>query len=313
MLINRHRLVLFFLTLVMSIACIRPGFAYVTKGGNIFDANNNMIAVNGVAWIGFQDSNFLGGLWNVPFNPFGTENGVIQLLTEPWSVPGSNITSPNNGVAFKSIRLPIQPGIFRNVTTVQQSPFDFALTNVNNPETGNGPFCDWTQGADQSGHCLVSKTAPALLQATLNEFEKNGLLVMLDFHHRPGLGDNFRDGTVVASDYSLQNYHDDIVSFLKGAPNNILGIDIYNEPHQLFWFEPNNQTTPPQPAWISVIAAAASAVYDTNQGVLLFVEGPGGTAGNDPLDPVYSMTAPICLPANTKVDNPSVIGLVNDP
>ena len=112
MLINRHRLVLIFSILLISIAFLRPGFAYRTNGGNIFDDNNNMIAINGVAWIGFQDSNFLGGLWNVPFNSFGTQHGVIELLTAPWNVPGSNVASPNNGVAFKSIRLPIQPGNF---------------------------------------------------------------------------------------------------------------------------------------------------------------------------------------------------------
>lgn len=313
MLIIRRRLFDYLLLFLLGLANFNPAFGFVTQGGNIFDGNGKQIAINGVAWIGFQDSNFLGGLWNLPFNPIGSQSGVVKLLTEPWNVPGSNITSPNKGVSFKSLRLPIQPGIWRNVSTVQQQPFNFAVTDVNNPLAGNGPFCDWTKGADQSGHCLVTKSAPALLTATINEFAKQNVLIMLDFHHRPGLGDNFRDGTVVASDYSLKNYYDDIASFVKGAPSNILGIDIFNEPHQLYWYQPNNQVSPPQPAWINVIAAAAAAVYDNNQSVLLFVEGPGGTAGNDAYDPVYSMTAPICLPASTKVDNPSVIGLVNDP
>ncbi|VVC75438.1 hypothetical protein AQUSIP_07280 [Aquicella siphonis] len=50
----------------------------------------------------------------------------------------------------------------------------------------------------------------------------------------------------------------------------MLGIDVFNEPHNLFWFSENGD----QPAWVDVIAAAASAVYQNNPDLLLFVEGP---------------------------------------
>ncbi len=306
---KRTQLALFIASLSLLDA---SAHAYSTKSGKIYDNSGNQIAINGIAWIGFQDSNFLGGLWSVAFNPYNTENGAIQLLTSPWLVPTSGVTTAN-GVAFKSIRLPIQPGIWHDATTIQSSPFDFSRTSQSAPTTGNGPFCDWTAGADGSGHCVKSLTAPNLLNATINEFNKQNLYVMLDFHHRPGLGDNFRDGTVVASDYSLQNYHDDIVNFVKTAPANVFGIDIFNEPHQLFWFQDNTQISPVQPAWIKVIAAAAAAVHDTNPAVLLFVEAPGGTNGNDPYDPVYSSNSAICFPASTKVDDTSVIGLSTDP
>lgn len=298
---------------IISLILCHPAWAYKTNNGNIYDANGSQINIDGVAWIGFQDSNFLGGLWNVAFNPIDTQHGVMELLKAPWTVPGSNITSSNNGVSFKSIRLAMQPGIWHNVNTTQHSPFDFSRTNINHPLAGNGPFCDWSKGSDASGHCIQSKSGPDLLTATINEFNKQNVLVMLDFHHRPGLGDNFRDGTVVAADYTLQTYHDDVVNFAKNASSNVLGIDLYNEPHKLFWFQDNTQTVPVQPSWIKVIAAAAAAVYDNNQNLLLFVEGPGGTQGNDPYDPVYSLTAPICLPDSTKVDDTSVIGLTNDP
>lgn len=310
MFLNYSRLIYLLTVLIFSVA--QSSWAFNTKNGNIYDTNGNQINIDGIAWIGFQDSNFLGGLWNVPFNPIGTQSGVIQLLTSPWTVPGSNVASADNGVSFKAIRLPIQPGIWHNAQTVQSSPFNFSVTDVNNQEAGNGPFCDWSKGADGSGHCTQTKTAPDLLTTTINEFKKQNILVMLDFHHRPGLGDNFRDGTVVAADYTLQNYHDDIVNFVKGAPSNILGIDIYNEPHQLFWYQDNTQTTPVQPAWVKVIAAAASAVYDSKVDTLLFVEGPGGTEGNDPYDPVFSNTATICLPSSTKIDDSNVVSLSND-
>jgi|GEM_PF-4706684 len=300
------------LSVALAASLSQPTFAFKTANGNIYDNAGNQVSINGVAWIGFQDSNFLGGLWNTPFNPIGSTPGIIQLLTAPWTVSGSNITSQTSGVSFKSLRLPIQPGIWHNVTTVQQSPFDFSSTNSATPTAGNGPFCDWTQGADGSGHCIASKSAPDLLTATINLFQAQNINIMLDFHHRPGLGDNFRDGTVVASDYTLQNYHDDVANFVKGAPSNIMGVDLYNEPHQLFWYQDNTQTTPVQPAWIKVIAAAASAVYDNNQNVLLFVEAPGGTVGNDPYDPAYNQTTPICLPASTKIDSTTAVSVTTD-
>lgn len=313
MVILKRYFQLAYLLVFFGLNCFHSVYGFNTLNGKIYDGSGNEVAINGVAWIGFQDSNFLGGLWNAPFNTIGTQHSVMQLLTAPWTVPGSGVTSATTGVSFKSIRLPIQPGIWHNDTTVQSSPFDFSSTNMATPEAGNGPFCDWTKGSDASGHCIQAKTAPNLLTAVINEFKNQNIYVMLDFHHRPGLGDGFRDGTVVAAGYTLQNYHDDIVNFVKTAPNNILGIDIYNEPHQLYWFQDNTQTTPAQPSWIKVIAAAASAAYDTNQTILLFVEAPGGTEGNDPFDPVYSQTAPICLPSTTKIDDTSVIGLTNDP
>jgi len=299
---------------LISLVCVCSflttcAFAFSTKAGNIYDNNGNLVSIDGVAWIGFQDSNFLGGLWSVPFYPFGSQNGVIQLMTTPWTVSSSNITSTSKGVAFKSIRLAIQPGIWHNVATAQSSPFAFQVTDIKNPQTGNGPFCDWTKGSDASGHCIQSLSAPNLLTAVINEFNKQNMYVMLDFHHRPGLGDGFRDGTIVASDYTLKMYHDDVANFAKTAPANVIGVDIFNEPHQLFWFQSNTSVTPAQPAWISVIAAAAAAVYDNNQNLLLFVEAPGGTVGNDPYDPVYSSTTAICMSSSTKVDNSSNIGL----
>jgi hypothetical protein len=311
--IKMTKSLLLILSLLFSLSYLifNPTWAYSTKNGNIYDSKGNQVSIDGIAWIGFQDSNFLGGLWNVGFNAMGSNFGVSQLLSAPWSVPSSNISSASNGVSFKTIRLPIQPGIWGSAATVQSSPFDFALTDVNNQDEGNGPFCDWTKGSDSSGHCIQSKTAPNLLTAVINEFNTQGVLVMLDFHHRPGLGDNFRDGTVVASNYTLQNYHDDVANFAKSAAANILGIDIYNEPHQLYWYQDNTAVSPTQPAWIKVIAAAAAATYDNNQNLLLFVEGPNGSV-NDPFDPVYSSSKPICLASTTKVDDTSQISLTKD-
>jgi len=310
---NKNILLYFIFFLLLQFFYLNTTWSFSTKNSAIYDNNGNLVSINGIAWIGFQDSNFLGGLWSVPFNSIGSQSGVIHLLTTPWLVPGSNIPSQSVGVSFKSIRLAIQPGIWHNVSSVQSSPFNFAVTDVTNKTAGNGPFCDWTKGSDSSGHCMASLSAPNLLTAVINQLNNQNMLVMLDFHHRPGLGDNFRDGTVVASDYSLQNYHDDVANFVSTAAPNVFGIDIFNEPHQLYWYQENTQTTPAQPAWINVIAAAASAVYDYNKNILLFVEAPGGTNANDPYDPVFSQSSSICIPNSTVIDNKANIGVANDP
>jgi len=297
------------LTAGLLLGSLSTSHAFSTSGGKILDGQGNAVSINGIAWIGFQDSNFFDGLSSTPFNPIGTQNGVIQLVNAPWNVTGSGVTTAN-GVAFKSVRIPIQPGMWHSTTTIPNPPFSFTATSSTSPLTGNGPFCDWTSKPDSSGHCTKSLTAPNLLTAAINQFNTQNMYVMLDFHHRPGLGDNFRDGTVVASNYTLQNYHDDVASFVKAAPTNVIGVDLYNEPYQLYWFQSNTSTSPAQPAWINVIAAAASAIYDNNQSVLLFVEGPGGqTPKNDPADPVTSNSVAICLPSSTKVDDTTVISL----
>lgn len=300
---------------VSILFCTQSSFSYYTKDSSIYTDQGAPVYIDGVAWIGFQDSNFFGGLSNVPFNSYNGKPGVIDLLIRPWTVAGSNISTEKDGVSFRTVRIPIQPGIWHNVQTTQKNPFGFNDTNMKEPSAGNGIFCNWAAGSDDGGHCKQSLKAPQLLDTTISELGKNNVRVMLDFHHRPGLGDNFRDGTVTSKDYTLQDYFTDIKNFSAEAKkkySNVLGIDIYNEPHNLFWYGKNTEKN--QPAWIDVIAAAASAVYQTKSNLLLFVEAPGGTtSGVDEYDPVFSKAKSICLPADTKVDDTAVIGLANDP
>lgn len=300
----------FFLALVFIFL---PSLAvsFSTKNGLIYDNNGKIYHIDGVAWMGFQSSNFLGGLWDTAFNPIGTDKGVVPLMTAPWDVPGSNITSPKAGFAVKTVRLPIQGGIWHDITSLSPYPFKFKLTSKDAPMAGNGPFCDWSAGTDSSGRCIKPLGAAALLNATISQLGQHNINVMLDFHNRPGFGSGFRDGTVVAANYSLKTYYQDIATFAKTAPSNIMGFDLYNEPYQLYWFKANTSVSPAQPAWINVIAAAAAALYDNNQSLLVIAEAPGSDTlpGNEPYDPVYSTTTPLCMKAGTTVVNTSRIAI----
>jgi hypothetical protein len=110
---------------------------------------------------------------------------------------------------------------------------------------------------------------------------------MIDMHHRNGYGDGMRDGTV----YDMTQYAKDITLIAKEVKernlDNVIGIDVFNEPYQLSWFRARNNQAP----WTKVIATAATAIHQANPDLLLFVEGSGG--GNDDMDnPV------ICLSKN---------------
>jgi len=60
MFLNYSRLIYLLTVLIFSVA--QSSWAFNTKNGNIYDTNGNQINIDGIAWIGFQDSNFLGGL-----------------------------------------------------------------------------------------------------------------------------------------------------------------------------------------------------------------------------------------------------------
>ncbi|WP_019217808.1 cellulase family glycosylhydrolase [Legionella tunisiensis] len=125
--------------------------------------------------------------------------------------------------------------------------------------------------------------------------------VLIDIHHSYGYGDNYRDGTV----YNLHQYEADlklILAEIKARDlTNVIGIDVFNEPYGLHWYHSNNS----QPAWIKVIAAAATVIQQTNPDLLLFVEGPGSGSG-DPDQPV------ICVKSNELVPD-EAYAILNDP
>jgi hypothetical protein len=126
----------------------------------------------------------------------------------------------------------------------------------------------------------------------LHELKKKNIRVMIDIHHRYGYGDALRDGTV----YDMQQYAKDLSLLATEIKNrkldNVLGIDIFNEPYRLNWFKEHDSQVP----WTKVIATAANAVQKANPDLLLFVEGPD--SGNDD-----SNNPVICVPKSQVPDD----------
>ena len=252
--------------------------AYHTQQGQLIDNDGNKLTINGISWSGFQDTNILQGLQGNPFysiksSSYTPSYGLMDLLTNPWDFADSGVTK-RTAVEFKTVRLPIQPGVLHD----DQNEVDLnkGLSTKQNKTAGKGVFCKtWQSNGDG---CQTAVSSQQAFWTVLEEMKKNQIKVMIDMHHRTGYGDGMRDGTV----YNMVEYQNDITLLAKEIKNrnldNVIGIDVFNEPYRLSWFKSRNN----QVAWMKVIATAAKAIHDTNPDLLLFVEGPGG--GNDDLD-----------------------------
>ncbi|STX51487.1 endoglucanase [Legionella busanensis] len=278
--------------------------AFYTQSGSIYDSAGNIVKIDGISWSGFQDSKIVQGLASNPFYAVGNFStnysktyGMMDALVRPWDFTDSGVTKAN-GVAFKTIRLPIQPGVLYDNTG--QVDMNRSLANKAEPTRANGIFCKvWETNGSA---CAQTVTPQEAFWITLEEFKKNNVKVLIDFHHKYGYGDGFRDGTV----YSLTQYEADLkllANEIKARNlTNVIGIDVFNEPHRLFWFRDNAD----QPAWIKVIATAAKVFKQYNPDVLLFVEGSGPGSG-DPDQPVA------CVKETDLVPNPEAYAISDDP
>lgn len=246
-------------------------WAYHGSRGNILDENNKIVAIDGVNWAGFQDSGmvdelFYGWIGLYPIAKANRTIGLIDMLKRPEQFSSLTNVTKSNSVSFKTIRLPINPSNLRDASP-PNTYFRTALTDAKQKENGNGPFCEVWGANECSKPLSVSKS----LYKIIEEFQKNNIRVLIDFHQTP----QGRNGNVVMNGYSLNDYRNDIAELVKNIKDkhldNVIGIDVFNEPHNLNWFTANGN----QPAWVDVIAAAAQAIYDNDNdsNLLMFVEG----------------------------------------
>lgn len=274
--------------------------AYYTKDKNIYDENGKIVFIDGVNWSGFQDNKLVDELYaNIPLYPLNNKSdiGLMDMLTHPWEKPGETGVNKESGVGFKTIRLPIQPDNLHDDTP--ETHFRFDLTDAKHKTQGNGVLCDPQGWGEQT--CEKGRKVSDELFQMIKEFQKSNLRVLVDFHQTP-VG---RDGNVVEKNYSLQDYQNDVAFLAKQIKqkklDNVVGIDVFNEPHNLFWYKKNGD----QPAWVEVIAATATAIYQNNPQLLLFVEGPASEG-----DP--SIPNPICV-SKTIPQDPDAYSISKNP
>jgi hypothetical protein len=249
--------------------------AYQNKNGQIVDEKNNneVVEIKGINWSGFQDTDFVDQLGNetsIPFHAFPKHDvpelkgiGIINLLKNPQDFSNLTGVTANNSVSFKTIRLPINPTNLDNSDPLPENRLNKKYVDSTNPTAGNGVFCHW-----QNNSCNYMSVTDSLYKL-IGELGKNKIRVLVDFHQE---NKGYRTGNV----YNLDKYQQDVATLAKAIEDNkldnVVGIDVFNEPYNLFWFQPNNG----QPAWAEVIARAAKAVYanEYTRSLMLFVEGP---------------------------------------
>lgn len=265
-------------------------YPYHTQESKIYNDRGQLVHIDGLSWSGFQDTNILQGLQSNPFYAIpslGSNPGMMDLISNPWNFPNSGVDR-STAVRFKTLRLPIQPEVLYD----DQHEVDLNkwLSDKSSPNAGNGIFCKTWQSNGSA--CEKAVSPKQAFWIVLNELKKKNIKVMIDIHHRQGYGDAMRDGTV----YDMKQYEKDIALLATEVKNrnldNVLGIDIFNEPYRLNWFKTHDSQVP----WTKVIATAANAVQKNNSNLLLFVEGPD--SGNDDANnPV------ICVPQSQVVND----------
>jgi aryl-phospho-beta-D-glucosidase BglC (GH1 family) len=265
-------------------------FAYYTDQTKIYTDSGEQIAINGINWSGFQDAGFIDEVYGaVPFYALNGKSavGLIDLLKNPEKFPSLTGVTSANAVSFNTIRLPIAPNTVGNATA--NTHFRLDLTDPNQPTAGNGVFCA-SFGKDA---CLTGMSVGDSLLQVLSEFKKQHIRVLLDIHQT----DQGRNGNVQSTDTDNQYLARLLQSVRAKSLDNVIGVDVFNEPHNLDWY----RASASQPSWISYIAEVANVVYDNDPSLLLFVE---GTTGSIDSTPVCLSQVPTelsaCTPQNAK-------------
>lgn len=271
---------------------LNPSWAYENQEGRIVDENNSYeeVHIDGVNWSGFQDSGlFVDEMYGaIPFYPVAQQYqqpiklGVIDMLKNPENFSEQTFPCVKDpipcvvkSVSFKTIRLPIN--LLNLDSEASNTHFRRDLTDFNNQRAGNGVFCTW-----ETGSCNPLNVKQSLFQL-INELKRNDIRVLVDLHV---IEPHKRDGNVInpEKNYTLNFYQSKVAQLAKEIKtrglDNVIGIDVFNEPHRLFWFSSSDGV---QPAWVDVIAAAAKAVYRENPDLLLFVEGPSSEESGTPV------------------------------
>ncbi|MCR9192532.1 MAG: glycoside hydrolase family 5 protein [Gammaproteobacteria bacterium] len=274
---------------LIFIAASTNAAAYYTGQGKLFSEDDEAVNINGVSWSGFQDTNVFQGLQSNPFYAMTATSankrdyGMMDVLIGAESVPG-------DFPLFKTVRIPIQPGVLYD--TAGKVDLNASFADKSNPTEGNGLFCKtWATTWDG---CQTSVSPKDAFWTVLSEMQKKNMRVLVDMHHRYGYGDGMRDGTV----YDMTQYGKDIALLAEQIKtnelDNVVGIDVFNEPHQLSWFQNSNGQVP----WTKVIATAANAIFDADPELVLFVEG-ADQGSNDPDTPA------ICVNSADITDDPN--------
>ncbi|HKE15699.1 MAG TPA: glycoside hydrolase family 6 protein [Kofleriaceae bacterium] len=236
---------------------------YSTSGGKLF-RNGTELRISGLNWFGLETQNrVLHGLW--------TGRQLASFL--------SDIKSKG----FNALRLPLSPQTIRHGFPIDSGPW---------------------QGEDFAA--LDGQDGRTALEWTLTKAKQAGVFVLLDFHtcDPARLGAGLPGSPIACSGYSLQSWISDIQSLaqLSLSFDNVVGIDLTNEPHALTWS-----------AWAGLVSQAGQAALAINPGITIWVEGVGNVSANGGFSTnwggnLFEAGAISGIPANRLVFSPHAYG-----
>ena len=196
---------------------------------------------------------------------FGFNDSILQpeyLWEMGWKEQIAQIKS----LGFNAVRVPFVPDTLYNTTPVDQLSY---VDPNKNPD-------------------LLGKTPLQVLDLWMAEADRQGLLVMLDFHsvskqrqYPTWFVDNPQDFGLI---YNNQAYtKDDWVRDLKFVAqryanlSHFFAIDIYNEPNGVVrWSTGDANAADPKNFWKAAAESAGAAVLQANPRLLIFVQGING-------------------------------------
>lgn len=208
----------------------KPSQLLKTAGTKIVRLSGETVQIKAINWFGIESSNRVPhGLW---------ADGYKLMINRMKSL------------GFNAIRLPFAGNSF----TVTPTGVDFTK-----PE--NGVF----QSATTPGQC---KPALECLDIIIDYAASQGMWIILDYHRRViGTG---ADGNPVGTGQTQQQWIDNwlMLATRYKAKANVIGADLYNEPHLLTWS-----------AWAALAELAGNAIHIIAPHWLMLVEGVGSYNG----------------------------------
>lgn len=267
--------------------------AYYTQHGNIYDEKGNEVTIQGVNWSGFQtETYFFHDLWdNSP-----SFNDMLNLMQSCTPHDKSGVPA-DSCFSVKTVRIPITPSTLArtqqsvtNLSIPGGTTFHFPAVSAQDWQTN---YASLYNPADYQGKVNFNRAGNpefASIDEPLNgllyvieRFKQRGINVLLDFHNSIV---SSRTGKIANGQYTAADWLRDVafLSQMVKAANltNVIGIDIYNEPHAMQWFN-SNQDNNVNPAsidnfasWSQAVGMAALKIYQNNPELPVFVEGSSG-------------------------------------
>lgn len=242
------------LGLGLTLAPSAPADAPETPGyhvdqGRLLDPQGRVIALRGLNLHGF--------------------NSEILIPTYLWRMGWREQIAQIKRLGFNAVRLPFVPE-----TLYSKRRVGVDLKTTVEPH---------------KNAALLGKTPLQVLDLWMAEAERQGLYVLLDFHSVSRRGqyprwtvddpEHYRRGgwgeTWNAAAYREEDWVRDLVFVARRYADHahFLGIDLYNEPHDVGWGE-----------WKLAAERAAAAILAANPRLLVFVQGIDIDAGGEPSD-----------------------------